>query len=121
MPFKDIPPLVAERLALGGAGALGAAISLAFATQASWAHRLAAISAGFACAMWFTGPAVDWLKADTEVAHGLAFAIGIMGMNLVEALVKIGRVISNRAPRIAEKAIDKATGSHPDPPADPKP
>ena len=120
MPFSQLPQHIAERLALGGAGALGAAIALTFMPQASILHRAASILAGFACAMWFTGPVVDLLTADAEVAHGLAFVIGILGMHLVEAVVKVGRVVANRAPRVAEKAIDKALGEDNEPPA-PKP
>lgn len=68
-------------------GLVGAVISLRGVPGATWKVRYFNVFCGMAIAGIWTSGFAEWLKLESDAATGaMAFALGLFGLNLVDAL-----------------------------------
>lgn len=70
-------------------GALGSLVALRFAPGASWWERFTNVACGALTAGYCAPALTEWLQfKSTAMAYACAFAIGLLGMSLVAAVLE---------------------------------
>ena len=86
------------------AGLIGGILSLSMLPRLTFRKAITAVIGGAACAAYLTPLAVEYLGiASRNLENGLAFALGVAGMNVLGGIFKL----SERFERAPEDTINK--------------
>ena len=72
------------------AGFIGAVASLSYVRNFSVETAGLAVLSGIGCAAFMTPIVVDWFSLSLSTEYGVAFCLGVMGMNIIGGIYKVG-------------------------------